>query len=242
MWRDVLPTSAHRWVARQPGPVHVLDCVPPGAESASVPWLTAGRITPLPGAGDDCRRPGLAGLLAAGRFTHVLVRGGGDDDRGFAVRSAPDGLRLAARFADGAVFTVIADPPVVYTSALSGFHPRERDGERSWRWMAASPAWTIVNTGEGSITAGLDVELWTFDRPRHVALWLDGRPLTTLVVEPLRQRHTVGPVTVPPGAHTLVFAPLEPPTVADDVLGNGDPRALSCALGEWRWHRVEVRP
>jgi hypothetical protein len=28
LWRDVLPTSAHRWVMAQPGQLRVLDCTP----------------------------------------------------------------------------------------------------------------------------------------------------------------------------------------------------------------------
>ena len=40
LWRDVLPTTAHRWVMQQPGRVRALDCTPLNQESASVQWLT----------------------------------------------------------------------------------------------------------------------------------------------------------------------------------------------------------
>jgi len=38
-----------------------------------------------------------------------------------------------------------------------------------------------------------------------------------------------------PGGHELVFHGIEPPTVAGDVIDNGDPRPLSFALGTWSW-------
>ena len=43
--RDVLPTTAHRWVVRQPDRIHVLDCAQPTADSESIPWLTGDRMT-----------------------------------------------------------------------------------------------------------------------------------------------------------------------------------------------------
>ena len=39
--RDVLPTSAHRWVMQQPGLQRTFDCTPRDDASASVQWLTA---------------------------------------------------------------------------------------------------------------------------------------------------------------------------------------------------------
>ena len=73
LWRDVLPTTAHRWAVEQPGRLQVLDCVPLSAESASVPVLTDGRISPLDRV-DDCREPDLPRKLAATGVTHLLVR------------------------------------------------------------------------------------------------------------------------------------------------------------------------
>ena len=48
-WRDVLPTTAHRWVTRQPGRVRVLDCTPLDQESESVQWLSGYRVALLGG-------------------------------------------------------------------------------------------------------------------------------------------------------------------------------------------------
>jgi hypothetical protein len=40
---------------------------------------------------------------------------------------------------------------------------------------------------------------------------------------------------VAPGNHELVFHPVEAPTVADNVIKNGDRRPLSFALGTSSW-------
>ena len=57
LWRDVLPTTAHRWVVQQVDHVRALDCTPLNQESESVQWLTGYRVTLLPGLGGfigDC--------------------------------------------------------------------------------------------------------------------------------------------------------------------------------------------
>ena len=157
------------------------------------------------------------------------------DGQWFAEHPAPDGLRVAARFDDGQVFAVTAQTPAIYTATMTGFFPREHDAEWTWRWMGADAAWTIVNTGAQPIVATLGLELSAFHRARRMELRLDGRPVQTLVVEPSRRIYQIGPLTVTPGDHELVFHPAEAPTVAGDVIDNGDRRPLSFALGTWNW-------
>ena len=60
---------------------------------------------------------------------------------------------------------------------MTGFFPREHDAERSWRWMGADAAWTVVNTSAQPIVATLDLEMSAFHHPRRLALRLDGRPV-----------------------------------------------------------------
>jgi hypothetical protein len=235
VWRDVLPTKAHRWIARLPHPVHALDCAPLTQESASVQWLTRNRVTLLGGSIDDCTEPNLPQKLAANGYTHLLVRRGTDESQLFDDHALPDGLRVAARFADGRVFAVTATTPPIYTATMTGFFPRENDGKRSWQWMGATAAWTIVNTGARPIAATLGLDLSAFDRARRMDVLLDGRPVQTLVVEPARRIDQLGPLTVGPGDHQLVFHATEAPTVPDDVANNGDRRPLSFALGTWTW-------
>jgi len=111
LWRDVLPTAAHRWVARQPAGLRVLDCARPTPAERSVPWLTGRQLVPAGGEFEDCTQPQLPGKLAAAGFTHLLVRRETSTGRWFASHPAPEGLRLLEHFGDSEVFAVAAPPP-----------------------------------------------------------------------------------------------------------------------------------
>jgi hypothetical protein len=238
LWRDVLPTTAHRWVAQQVDRVRVLDCTPLTQESESVRWLTGGRVTLLGGSISDCTEPNLSQKLAASGYTHLLVRRDTTDGQSLTDHPLPEGMRVAARFGDGQVFAVTAQTPAIYTATMTGFFPREHFAERSWRWMAADAAWTVVNTSARPIVATLSLELSAFHRARRMELLLDGRAIQNaqaLVVEPSRRTYHVGPLTISPGDHELVFHAAEGPTVAAAVISNGDPRPLSFAFGTWHW-------
>ncbi|MBK9241505.1 MAG: hypothetical protein IPL75_14870 [Acidobacteria bacterium] len=139
LWRDVMPTTAHRWVMDQPGPMQVLDCVPYSLPSASVPWLTGHRVRLLGGPFSDCGESHVAHKLAAEGFTHLLIRRGSDDAAAFGSGRAPEGTAVAARLKDGLVLKVPAAVPAIDTAEMTGFFPRERDGDRSRRWMGARP-------------------------------------------------------------------------------------------------------
>ena len=235
LWRDVLPTTAHRWITRQPGRIRALDCTQFGQESESIQWLTGDRVGLLGGSIGDCTEPDLAQKLAANGYTHLLVRHAAADEQSFGGHSAPDGLRITVRFEDAEVFAVTTPSPAIYTATMTGFFPRERDAEWSWRWMGTDATWTAVNTGVRPITATLNVEMSAFHRARQVELRLDGRSVQTLVVQPPRRVYPIGPLLVWPGDHELVFHPTEPPTLAGEVIDNGDPRSLSLAVGAWTW-------
>jgi hypothetical protein len=238
LWRDVLPTTAHRWVTQQPGRVRVLDCMPLDRESESVLWLTDYRVTLLGGWISDCEEPNLSRKLAATGYTHLLVRRGTADGQWFANHPSPDGFRVAANFPDAQVFEITARPPEMFTGAMTGFFRREHDAEWTWRWMGRDAAWTIVNTRAQPIVATLGLELSGFHRTRRMEVLLDGRPVENLQpfsVEPARRIYQIGPLPVTPGGHELVFHPVEPPTVGGDVIDNGDQRPLSFALGAWQW-------
>ncbi len=241
LWRDPLPTTAHRWMVQQVDRVRALDCVPLDLESESVRWLTDNRVTMLGGPISDCAEPNLPQKLAAEGYTHVLVR---HDRRRLAPAAGrvPDGLRVAARFDDAEVLAVNAPAPAVYTAATTGFSAREHDTERSWQWMGALAAWTVINTGPRPIVADLGLEVAAFHRPRRLDVHLDGRHVQTIVVDPSRRIHLLGPLRLTPGAHQLVFQPADAPTVAGDVIHNGDRRPLSFAIGTWHWTVREEQP
>ncbi|HWR98854.1 MAG TPA: hypothetical protein VN317_10575 [Candidatus Methanoperedens sp.] len=113
LWRDVLPTAAHRWVARQPVGLRVLDCTRPTPAEASVPWLTGRELRLLGGRIVDCTVPDLADRLAAEGYTHLLVRRETPAGQWFVRHPAPEGLRSLAQFGDSEVFLVPALPPPI---------------------------------------------------------------------------------------------------------------------------------
>lgn len=238
VWRDVLPTSAHRWVTRQPNPIRAVDCMQPGPDAGSVAWLTGGRVVVPTDAIDDCHEPALAARVAALGYTHLLLR----SDRAEPPRQSSPELPLVASFPDGQVFAVAWPPPHVYTRALSGFSTRERDDDWSWRWMGARAWWTIENTSGRPMAAVLAVEMAAFHHDRRITFVLNNRPVETVIVSPSRGQFRLGALTLSPGTHHLAFAPDEAATVADAVLHNGDRRALSVAVGTWAWHVTGDHP
>ena len=168
-------------------------------------------------------------------YTHLLVRRDSPDGRWFAAHAALDGLRVAANEVDGQVFDVVAQTPAIYAAAMTGFAPRERNADWTWRWMGHDAAWTIVSTSAEPIVTTLGIELSAFHRARRLEVLLDGHAAQTLDVEQLRRIYQIGPLTVSPGSHQLVFHPAEAPTVARDAIGGSDARALSFAIGTWSW-------
>ncbi|MEN3337656.1 MAG: hypothetical protein V7647_1332 [Acidobacteriota bacterium] len=240
--RDVLPTPAHRWVTRQPAPGRAVDCAALTTESASIEWLSGGRIALRPAGFDDCTEPNLAQKLSAGGYTHVILRRGTQEGEWLASQGAPEGLRLAGRFSDADVFSVTVAPPVVYTSQMSGFYPREYDATSTWRWMGVAASWNVVNSSGAPVRASAAVELGTVQGTRRVVLVLDGQTVQTLAVDEERRMTRIGPLVLLPGAHEVAFHALDAPAVARDLLGNGDPRPLSVRFGAWRWDPDGARP
>jgi hypothetical protein len=231
--RDVLPTSAHRWVMRQTAGPRVLDCEPLTPATASVSWLTHGRIESLDSTFGDCVEPHVAAKLSAAGFTHVLVRDTWQrqwlNDHG-----DKEGLHVQARFADADVLAVTPREPLVYTQQITGFWPREHDGDATWRWMGADASWTIV-TPASRPHVTLDVDMSAFHVRRPLVVCLDGEREQTLDVEQGPRTYRIGPLALTAGSHHLTFHSTARATMADEVLGNGDRRALSVSIGAWEW-------
>lgn len=147
----------------------------------------------------------------------------------------PDGLREVARFGDGEVLAVTAQPSLIRTVATHAFYPAEFDHAWAWRWMGPQASWTVVNTSARALVASVDLETNSFQEPRRLRVVLDGAEVQDVLVDPHRAIHRIGPFALRPGDHTLTFHAASPATVADDRIHNGDRRALSVALGDWRW-------
>lgn len=240
--RDVLPTPAHRWIMEQPDATRVLDCAPLTPASASVPWLSAYRIALLGGNITDCSEPNLGAKLSAAGYTHLLVHEVTRDAQWFRGRGTRDGLESRATFDGVEVFAVTGPPPPVFTARMTAFHPREYDEAWSWRWMGHQAAWTIVNTTERTLLAMLDIQMTAFNGGGRLQLVLDGVDVQTVAIDTGRVSARIGPLALTPGNHQLLFRSANPPTMADELLHNGDRRALSFAIGGWRWVVEGNRP
>lgn len=234
LWRDVLPTAAHRWVADQRTDMRALDCTPLNRNTQSIQWLTGYRVLLSTRSPSDCTEPNFSDKLAAGGYTHLLVRRDSAEGRWLADHAAP-GFRVAADFDDGQALAVTAAPPLIYTAAMPGFFRREHSANGTWRWMAKEAAWSVTNTSPQPIAATLSVELWAFQRARTLELLLDGRHLQRITVARARRAYRVGPFVVPPGDHALTFHATDPPTSGGERIRSGKRRAVSFAVGTWRW-------
>ena len=230
--RDVLPTAAHRWAMRQTGALRVLDCEPLTPESSSVSWLTNGRIEAMDAAVGECAEPEAAANIWAAGFTHVLVRNA-RQRRWLNEHGETEGFAAQARFADADIFAV-RPRALIYTQQIAGFWPTERGGDASWRWMGADASWTIV-TPRPQARVTLDVDMSAFNVARPLAVRLDGGAAQTLHVTQAARTYRIGPLALSAGPHVLTFHSTAPATVADEVLGNGDRRALSFAMRTWTW-------
>jgi hypothetical protein len=216
-WRDVLPTRAHRSLATHTGPLRVLDCVPASGISDALAAPLLGHEVAFLGASafDDCGEPALAEKLNALGFTHAVVRGDG------------------AGFEDGQITEAAAGPPPrLYVARLAGFFARETAGARSWRWMGQTGALRLAAT-EPSVGAALLLELRAFPEGRAVEWRLDGQRRGRLETTTEWRWFALPLGTLAPREVSLTLACQEPAVVADDVLHNGDRRAVGLAVGRW---------
>jgi hypothetical protein len=217
---------------QQTAALRVFDCEPLTAESASIAWLTQGRIANGDQAAGDCAEPQLAAKLWAAGFTHLLVRD--TWERPWLRDHAEDqGLRLQARFVDADVFS-LSPRTLVYTQAVDGFWPREHAAGTTWRWMGGDASWTVVSPVPQQ-RLWLELELQAFLVSRPLTVRLDEGAPDTLDVVPDPRRYRLGPIALPAGSHRLTFHSAVPATIADRVIGNGDGRALSISLRGWKW-------
>ena len=144
------------------------------------------------------------------------------------------GFHVQARFPDADVLAVSPREVLVYTHRITGFWPREHDGRATWRWMGADASWTIVIPAPRPRVI-LEVELNAFHVSRPLTVSLDGHREQTLDIDPGPHTYRIGPLALTGGHHVITFHSPARATIADRVLGNGDPRALSISMGAWKW-------
>jgi hypothetical protein len=235
-WHDVLPTSAHRWLARAGGAPRVFDCSQPTPSDQATAWLAHYEIGYLDPALPDCGEPDLAGKLRTLGFTHLLVRARQSEFR-WLIDHSPEGLRPTYRADDGAVFDVVVARPLAYVASLKGLYRREYSRVWTWRWTSGDATLQIENLSGAPYTATLDVELASFGIERHANVLLNERRVTDFVVGSDPALYPIGPILLRPGSNELTIRSVEPPIVARTLERNNDSRPLAIALGRWRWTR-----
>jgi len=234
-WRDVLPTAAHRRLAEHPSPGRVLDCAPASdLAQSSVPRYFGPRLALL-GAGADCGEPELAGKLASRGFDRLIVRRASRVGDWLATRPAPAGLRLVSSYADSALYAVEAQPAAVVVDFGDGFFDREYRPEGSFRWMGDKGTLRLSTTERRRSRVRLAIEIHAFATPRSIAVaTADGVRLGEVRAELQPSRMELGELDLAPGVpREIRLVALAPATRADDVLHNGDLRAVSVALWSW---------
>jgi hypothetical protein len=233
-WRDVLPTSAHRWLAERRIAPRVFDCTEWVPAETSTAWLGGYPVGYLQPALPGCGEPDLAAQLRALGFTHVIVRAE-RPEFSWLNDHARDGLRRSHLAGDAAVFEVTSVHPEVYVASAEGLYRREYNRAWTWRWASGPATLQIENVGAAARTLALDVELASFGVDRHVVVSLNGGRVTDLVVRSARAPYRIGPLPLLPGRNLLTLRPVEPPIVAASLERNNDARPLAIALGDWQW-------
>ena len=228
---DVLPTSAHRWLAAREASGRILDCVPSWQGAPMLPWLMARDISVMPPALSSCPDRGIAQRAAALGYAYVIVR---------RVPESPwplpeSGLAPAYRADDADVYEV-TDAAAMVVSEMQGFWPVERTANDSWRWMGQQGLWTIRNVQGADASVALELDLSAFDIPRRLLVALDDGEPQTIEVTPARRTHELDAWIVGPGAHRVTFTAIEPAGRPP-----ADPRPLTIMLRDWRWHERRVQ-
>jgi hypothetical protein len=233
-WHHVLPTEGHRWAATLPPGVRILDLGPPTVPEQTLPILMRRDLAFLTPGLTEITDPGLAPTLASLGFTHAIYRRPSAASRW--LEAAPlEGFRVLEDFADSVVLEVTAARPAVTTRWAGGFYARERSAAGTWQWMGERGSWAVTNQTGGPRAMTLELEAEAFPARREFDVVLNGERIATLEATPRRSWHRVGPLTLRAGANTLMFRATTPPVAADTILGNGDPRALSLAIWDWKW-------
>jgi hypothetical protein len=235
---DVLPTSAHRYLAgltRQPNAasLRAFSCTSASIADLNTPWLMK---MPLEFARTEveCSEPQITDALRARGITHVIVHADlpiqrrfqfGHDDRATEVH----------RGSDASVFALTGPMPELVMSLQSPEHTRESSPARTWIWSAGKSTLEVENLSGAPITRALEVELAAFASPRRVVVELNGAYVTSIVVDPGERMYRIDGLAFRAGTNRLEIAALAPPSVPA-ALGLGtDQRALAFSIGRWRW-------
>jgi hypothetical protein len=110
------------------------------------------------------------------------------------------------------VYEVPPDWPVGPLGFLgAGWNALEQEPPYRWRWMGPEAELRLYNPLPHPVLATLSFTAASFQEPRPLTLRLDGRPLTTVLVESAGPQSRVVSFLLEPGEHTLLLdAPASP--------------------------------
>jgi hypothetical protein len=116
-----------------------------------------------------------------------------------------------------------------------GFFEYEYTGHDVWRWMGPEGRWRVRNTTGEVARVGLGVSLQSVHEARQLEVALDGASVASLHVPIDIAQYELGPWSLAPGDHVLVFASRDRPFRPSDHGGSSDDRALTIAFRAIRW-------
>jgi hypothetical protein len=233
LWRDVLPTPAHRALVDR-ADARVLDCTTPGpGATAGLSWLMKAAIVPAAGAVADCYEPELGAKLAAFDITHVILRREVDRLGWIASGGAPDGTARVLGLDDVALFEVRAAKPVFYIVDVEGLHPREFQGADSWRWMGPRAALSVANLTGAVRRGSVELELEPLAGATSVTVSSGAGETFTWAIAPGPHWYAAGPIAFAPGTQSVSIQAVDAAVPA--ALGiAADSRQLSVRVRGWR--------
>lgn len=233
-WRDVLPTSAHRWLAQQTPPSPAFECSRLSLADANVSWLLQRPLAYLGPIVPDCGEPQLSAKLRRLGYQYLIVRADRPERRYLGRHADPD-LSRVYHGMDADVFAITAPAAPLYLADLDGLDTREYDETRTWRWAGAKATLPIFNNGATPEVESLGLELSAFGVPRHVTASLDGRVIATVLVRTEMTPVVLGPMSLAPGRHDLVIESAEPAISPASIAAGPDTRLLALRVGRWWW-------
>jgi hypothetical protein len=119
--------------------------------------------------------------------------------------------------------------PRFYLRPTTGWHqPEDLPDGRRMRWLPGSATLDIWSLSDSSQSGTLRFDAWSFNQPRHLAIFVDGQQMGEwLVAEPKRYEL---PLTLSPGEHTIELRSLDPPERPAQTVGGDDTRLIAIGV------------
>jgi hypothetical protein len=166
--------------------------------------------------------------------TLPLVLGPGVHDVHLAVNPGAEVINDVLHNGDLRRVSVRVGPPGIRDTLSStaagfgeGFGATELVERVDWRWMLGDRGRLLVTVAGPRRAIVLRFEAISFAKPRRITISVAGRRVRTVRVSARARRPVVVPLVLGPGSHPVQLRADPGAVVADDVLGNGDTRALS---------------